>query len=316
MGSVLLSPMLFGENLSDKDPTYFQPKEEIVQSAMTYDGTVDTVKGGIAKGIDVLTKPFQWAGDAVSWSGKKIAQVIKTPQTQAVSKFVEETSAVVGSVPDIAVKMTQNATDFVVDSVMKPHEIHKGAARLIGGSYQQFGRLTASIDPINDLLQSTAKAGGDMVAGAVRAVNANAGDNVQKTVNQIDGALSVLNRQSRVIRRQKGLLGQGEYLKIIGNAENTTGLKEKIKAYYLTKQSDNPDLQYAKQQEDILKKVENVDLENVSEKIQQEEKKTGGLLETLRRQEQKSRLDKEVQSSKENQQALNYAILQQKANKH
>ena len=75
------------------------------------------------------------------------------------------------SVPDVAVKVTQNATDFVVGGIMKPYEIHKETAHLIGSSFQQVGRLTASRAPVNDLLQSTAKSGGNMLAEAVAVID-------------------------------------------------------------------------------------------------------------------------------------------------
>ena len=110
----------------------------------------------------------------------------------------------------------------------------------------------------------------------------------------MDGLFYVANRYSRIFRRQKGLLGLDEYLKILASAENSASLKEKLKRFYSMGKSENPDLQYALEQAEILKKVENIELENVASKIRQEEKKTSSLLDTLKRQEQKRPVDEKM----------------------
>ena len=54
----------------------------------------------------------------------------------------------------------------------------------------------------------------------------------------------------------------------------------------LTKETDNPDLVYAKEQQQILKKVEQTDFKNVSKEIKKEEnKKSRGLLAVLKEQQ-------------------------------
>ena len=259
-------------------------EEKTPEETSSYEHVVKTTKNVVSTGIGFALKPLSWLGDGITYLGKKTAEII--PGAKPISQFTEQTAAVVGSVPDVAIKMTQNASDFVVDTLMQPHKTHRNIPRFFGDSFQQFGRLTSLIDPINDLVQDTTKAGGDLVAQGVGLINEDAGKHVQNTVDTIDGGMSVLNRHSRIIRRQSGLLGQGEYLKMIADAQNFNDLGEKFKNYYLTKETDNPDLVYAKEQQQILKKVEQTDFKNVSEEIKKEEnKKSRGLLAVLKEQQ-------------------------------
>ena len=302
-GSLFFTPTLFSQpsqNDFNKEPivAYAQKdvqketsdfeknvkqEEKTPEETSSYENVVKTTKNVVSTGIGFVLKPLSWLGDGITYLGKKAAEII--PGAKPISQFTEQTAAVVGSVPDVAIKMTQNASDFVVDTLMKPHETHRNIPRLVGNSFQQFGRLTSLIDPINDLVQEATKAGGDLVAQGVGLINEDAGKHVQNTVDTMDGGLSVLNRHSRIIRRQSGLLGQGEYWKMIADAQNFNDLGEKFKNYYLTKETDNPDLVYAKEQQQILKKVEQTDFKNVSEEIKKEENKRRGLLAVLEEQQ-------------------------------
>ena len=284
-GSIFIAPYAFSDTPQEK----VKAQDTSIQQSSTYDEVVKTTKKGLSEGIKLIFTPLTLLGKGISYIGNKTAENIPAPD--AISKFTKETSAVIASVPDITLKITENTTNFLVDTVMKPHETHKNIPRFIGNTYQQVGRLTSSIDPVNNLIQSTAKVGGDIVAKSVHLIDEDAGKNVQKTVDTMDGYLSTFNLKSRIIRRQNGLLGQGEYLKIISDTENLTDLKEKTKNYYLTQESKNPDLKYAKEQQEILNKVEKIPMENTSKEIQkEEEKKRSSLLATLKAYETPSTL--------------------------
>ena len=81
MGSVMVFSALFGDAISAENSSSIKPLEVITQSSDTYDTVVDKTKGGIAKGIDILTMPVQWLGKGVSWTGKHIPQTIRPSHT-------------------------------------------------------------------------------------------------------------------------------------------------------------------------------------------------------------------------------------------